>query len=155
MATTTRADLAFLLSQASHALATEMTAGLAGLGITPREHCVLSKALGAEHTQTELADLCQLDKTTMVVTMDGLERAGLAERRLSSTDRRARTIAVTEAGERVVAQSHAIIAAVYDDVLEALPASEREGLVAGLERLVGGRLAKPVQCDRPPRRRAP
>ena len=41
-----------------------------------------------------------LDKTTMVVTVDELERAGLAERQASSTDRRARIIKVTPAGRR-------------------------------------------------------
>ena len=96
-------DLAFLLAQASHALGTELTARLSELGITPRAYCVLSKALGGELTQTQVAEQCALDKTTMVVTLDALERDGLAERRPSSTDRRARIIAVTEAGERVVA----------------------------------------------------
>jgi MarR family transcriptional regulator for hemolysin len=35
---------------------------------------------------------------THVVTVDELEKAGLAERRPSSRDRRARVISVTEAG---------------------------------------------------------
>jgi hypothetical protein len=83
-------DLMFLLSQASHALETEMTAQLQALGISPRAHCVLTHALSGELTQSQVAERCALDKTTMVVTMDELERAGLAERRPSSTDRRAR-----------------------------------------------------------------
>src|SRR5262245_30344205 len=95
-------DLSFLLAQASHALATEMTAALAGLGIPPRAYCVLSTAMTGEFTQNQLAELCALDKTTMVVTIDALERAGLAERRVLGTDRRARVILVTEAGERAV-----------------------------------------------------
>ncbi|MEK8105286.1 MarR family winged helix-turn-helix transcriptional regulator [Micromonospora sp. M12] len=41
-----------------------------------------------------------MDKTTMVVTLDQLERAGLAERRPVPTDRRARLVAVTPAGRR-------------------------------------------------------
>src|SRR6266545_7631865 len=91
-------DLMFLLSQASHALETEMTAELHALGISPRAHCVLTHALRGELTQSQVADTCALDKTTMVVTMDELEKAGLAERRLSGTDRRARIIAVTKDG---------------------------------------------------------
>ena len=96
-------DLMFLLGQASHALETEMTAKLQALGVSPRAHCVLAHALRGELTQSQVAEQCALDKTTMVVTMDELERAGLAERRPSSSDRRARIIAVTEAGERIVA----------------------------------------------------
>ena len=57
----------------------------------------------------------------MVVTIDALERAGLVERRTSSTDRRARVIAVTEAGRRKVAEGEALVAAVQADVLSCLP----------------------------------
>jgi DNA-binding MarR family transcriptional regulator len=147
-------DLMLLLSQASHALTTEMTAGLAGVGISPRAHCVLTHALQGDLTQTRLAELCALDKTTMVVTLDELEKAGLAQRQPSSTDRRARLVAVTPAGQRKVDEAHAIVARIYADVLGSLPATERHALVDGLERLVGGggRLATPVQCDRPVRR---
>jgi MarR family transcriptional regulator for hemolysin len=148
-------DLAFLLAQASHALTTELTVRLAEVDITPRSHCVLSKALTGELTQIRLAEMCALDKTTMVVTLDALEKAGLAERRPSSTDRRARIVAVTEAGAQVVERADAIIGQVYDDVLSALPPGEREGFVAGLTRLAAGRLSTPMECQQPVRRRAP
>jgi MarR family transcriptional regulator, transcriptional regulator for hemolysin len=148
-------DLAFLLAQASHALATELTAGLASVGISPRGYCVLTRARTGELTQTQLAELCALDKTTMVVTIDELERAGLAERRLSGADRRARIIAVTAAGERAVVAAEGIVTGIYGDVLGSLPAGEREVFMSALARLVTGRLATPVQCERPVRRRAP
>ncbi len=148
-------DLLFLLAQASHALATELTVRLAEVDITPRSHCVLSKAMSGELTQTQVAELCALDKTTMVVTLDALERAGLAERRPSSSDRRARIIGVTEEGERVVAAADAIVALTYSDVLAALPERQREAFLESLDRLVRGRLAAPPECSKPPRRRAP
>jgi MarR family transcriptional regulator for hemolysin len=149
------ADLVFLLSQASHALATELTVRLEELGITPRSHCVLSKALAGEFTQSQVAEQCALDKTTMVVTLDALERAGLAERRPSSTDRRARIIGVTKEGERVAAAADAIVALTYSDVLAALPERQRDAFVDSLNRLVNGRLSTPPECAKPPRRRAP
>jgi DNA-binding MarR family transcriptional regulator len=148
-------DLCFLLSRASHALLTEQTAALSGLGISPRAHCVLSNAMAGGLTQTELAELCGLDKTTMVVTMDELERAGLAVRRPSSTDRRARIIAVTKAGERMVAKGKKIVSRIHEDVLASLPRGIRESFIEGLEQLVGDRLATPVHCDKPVRRRVP
>ena len=147
-------DLMFLLGQASHALETEMTAKLQALGVSPRAHCVLAHARSGELTQSQVAEQCALDKTTMVVTMDELERAGLAERRPSRTDRRARIIAVTKAGERKVAEADAIVARIYGEVLAALPAGRRDAFVAGLAQLVGGRLSTPVKCERPVRRRA-
>ena len=66
-------DLSFMLAHASHVLATRMTAAFAEIGITPREYCVLHHATTGELTQIELARLSDLDKTTMVVTLDELE----------------------------------------------------------------------------------
>ena len=106
--TRTVADMSYLLTHAGHVLATQMAAAMAELGITPRGYCVLFHALEAERTQIELAEISDLDKTTMVVTVDELEKAGLAERRQSSTDRRARIIAVTEEGRRTVAEGSKI-----------------------------------------------
>ena len=149
-------DLMLLLSQAQHALETELAAALATIGSTPRIQCVLVKAMGGEHTQSQLAEMANIDKTTMVVTMDVLERDGLAERRPSTTDRRARVVAVTGKGEGRAAAGEAIIAGIFDDVLGTLPAGHREVFVDSLERLVGegGRLSAPVPTDRPVRRRA-
>ena len=116
---------------------------------------LLSRALGGEFTQTQVAEQCALDKTTMVVTLDELEAAGLAERRPSPTDRRARVIVVTEAGRAKVREAHEIAARVHADVLSALPEDERGPFMDALAKLVGARLMTPVECARPPRRRMP
>jgi MarR family transcriptional regulator for hemolysin len=143
---TAQVDLMMLLNEASHALTTELAAGLAGIGITPREHCVLTKAAHGDMTQREIAAQAGIDKTTMVVTVDQLERAGLAQRQAAPTDRRARIVAITPEGRQVLARADAAVAGIYDDVLGALPAGERTGLVAALQRLVegDGRLSAPV-----------
>jgi MarR family transcriptional regulator for hemolysin len=146
--------LMFLLSWASHALATEHTVGLAELGITPRAHCVLYKAMAGDMTQTQVAEACGLDKTTMVVTMDRLEKDGLAKRRPSSADRRARIISVTEKGQDLIVRANEIVARIHEDVLAALPVELRKAFVEGLVRLVDGRLSTFVQCENPPQRRA-
>jgi MarR family transcriptional regulator, transcriptional regulator for hemolysin len=148
-------DLGWLLKQASYALSTEMVAALAPLKVSPRGFHVLAAALTGEHTQTELAQLVGLDKTTMVVTLDELEMAGLAKRLPSATDRRARVIAVTTAGEQKVVEGNEIMHRVQDEVLATLPAGERAGLLDALNRLVSDRLSEPVQCSPPVRRREP
>jgi MarR family transcriptional regulator, transcriptional regulator for hemolysin len=148
-------NLGWLLSQASYTLATELGAALEPLGISPRSYCVLATAMGGEHTQTELTRLVGMDKTTMVVTLDALEEAGLAERRPSASDRRTRVIAVTKQGEKTVAKARELIEAVQADVLAALPAAERKRFVTSLEGLVSDRLAEPVECGSAPRRREP
>jgi MarR family transcriptional regulator, transcriptional regulator for hemolysin len=148
-------NVAWLLSQANFALATEMTAALEGLGVSPRAFHVLKTAAGRDLTQVQLAEAVGLDKTTMVVTLDELEAAGLAKRRPSATDRRARVIEVTKAGERKLAQAGEIVERIQADVLEALPTGERKTFVAALARLVSDRLSRPVECAKPVRRRAP
>jgi MarR family transcriptional regulator, transcriptional regulator for hemolysin len=146
-------DLGWLLKQASYALSTEMVAALAPLKVSPRGFHVLSAARTGEHTQTELAQLVGLDKTTMVVTLDELEMAGLAKRLPSATDRRARIVAVTRAGEQKVVEGNEIMRRVQHEVLAALPAGERAGLLDALSRLVSDRLSEPVECSPPVRRR--
>ena len=148
-------NLCWLLSQTSHVLMTEMTAAFEDLGLTPRSHSVLMTAMEGELTQSEIAQQIGLDKTTMVVTVDELEAAGLAERRPSKTDRRARVIAVTRAGRAKAAEGRRVGEQVQQEILASLPAREREALVGGLSRLVAGRLATPVECQKAPRRRAP
>jgi MarR family transcriptional regulator, transcriptional regulator for hemolysin len=148
-------DLGFLLAQASHVLGTQLAAGLAETGVSPRHYCVMSHAMQGEFTQIRLAELCGLDKTTMVITIDELERGGFAERRPCSTDRRARIIVVTPAGEQKVADARTVVAGIYDDILASLPDNERDIFLNGLVTLVNGRLSTPAECDRAPRRRSP
>jgi MarR family transcriptional regulator, transcriptional regulator for hemolysin len=149
------ANLGWLLSRASYVLATEIAAGLEEYGVSPRGHCVLSTAMTGEHTQSELARMVGLDKTTMVVTVDELEKAGLAKRVPSSTDRRAHVIAVTKAGERKVAEGEEVVSRIQADVLSTLPARERKAFVESLSRLVGERLCEGAECAKPVRRREP
>lgn len=132
-----RGDLSFLFDKASQVLAGRMTAALAEVGLSVRGYCVLSKAAPGELTQGELAEIALLDKTTMVVTMDHLEQAGLARRTPSATDRRARIVQTTDEGRAVVAKARTIIDGVYADVLGHLPAEQRETLLDALVALVG------------------
>jgi len=145
-------DLCWLLWRASHALTTEMQAALEGLGISPRAFHVLNAALAGEHTQIELARIIGLDKTTMVVVLDELEQAGLAERRPSPTDRRARVVAVTRAGRRKLREGEEILGQVRADVLRSLPPKDRKVFVDSLNQLVCGRLSTPAECAQPVRR---
>jgi MarR family transcriptional regulator, transcriptional regulator for hemolysin len=148
-------DLGWLLATVSHSLTTELTAALEDVSVTPRGYCVLNTAMRGEYTQTALAQTVGLDKTTMVVTIDALERAGLVERRTSSTDRRARVIAVTEAGRAKVAEGEEIVARIQADVLSSLPPESREAFMVALRYLAAQRLCEPTPCDPPVRRRAP
>ena len=115
-----------------------MAAALAEVGMTARMHCVLVKALEEERTQIQIAELGDMDKTTMVVTVDALEKAGLAERRPSATDRRARIIAVTGAGAEMAERSQAIVDRVHTEAVASLPEALRPALLEALTLLAAG-----------------
>ncbi|MFE6282947.1 MarR family winged helix-turn-helix transcriptional regulator [Streptomyces sp. NPDC057877] len=148
----TEPDLSYLLDHTSHVLRTRMAAALAEIDLTPRMHCVLVHALEEERTQIQLAEIGDMDKTTMVSTVDALEKSGLAERRPSSKDRRARIIAVTEEGARVARASQDIVDRVHREALEELAPQERELFVGLMNRLATGRLGTPAEAPQGARR---
>ncbi|ETK30706.1 MarR family winged helix-turn-helix transcriptional regulator [Microbispora sp. ATCC PTA-5024] len=148
----TETDLSFLLDHTGHVLRTRLAAALAEIGLTTRMHCVLVHAIEEERTQIQLAELGDMDKTTMVVTVDALEKAGYAERRPSSVDRRARIIAVTDAGAEIARRSQEIVDGVHRAALGSLPEDEREVLVRALNRLAAGHLATPADGAQQARR---
>ncbi|MFC5137110.1 MarR family winged helix-turn-helix transcriptional regulator [Actinomycetospora rhizophila] len=143
-------DLSFLVDKASESLAARMTTALADLGLTARQYCVLDKASAGDRTQGQIAEDALLDKTTMVTTLDGLERAGLARRVPSPTDRRARIVETTAEGEALVEKAATVISALYDEVLGVLGA-DRDAVVGGLTRLVEGPLRGDGHDTRPRR----
>lgn len=133
----TERDLTGLLNMAGHALSNRLAAALADIDLTPRMQCVLVHAREEERTQIQLAALADLDKTTMVSTVDDLESRGLAERRASVTDRRARIIAVTEKGRLAAEEGQRIVDRVHAEALDALGLVDRSGFVEALDRLAG------------------
>jgi len=146
-------DLSMLLNQAGYALSNRLAAALEELGLSVRIYCVLAKAAEGDYTQRRLGELAWLDKTTMVVTLDEMERRGLAERRLSPADRRVRVVAITDEGREQLRRADAIVQGVYDEVLEDVTEAEHTAFVGMLERLVAGPLAEPFHMEKPARRR--
>ncbi len=147
-------NLNWLLTQAHYALASELARAFEPLGLTPRGHSVLGAAMTGAHTQKALADLVGLDKTTMVATLDELERAGLARRVASAADRRAHVVEVTPVGKRKVKAANAVATRVQAEVLGAIGDDAGGALLDTLGRLVRERLAEPSAC-KAVRRREP
>jgi MarR family transcriptional regulator for hemolysin len=128
-------DLCWLLTRASQLQRSGFEEALTTTDLTPRKHQVLATASDGRHTQTELARIVGLDKTTMMVTLDELERTGLAERRPLPGDRRARIVAVTAAGTRALRHADAAFAAANERVLSVLAEDERRVFLSALARL--------------------
>ncbi len=144
-------DVSRLLNEAGHTLTNRLAGALAEIDLTPRIQCVLIHALEEERTQIQLAALAGLDKTTMVSTVDELERRGLAERRASASDRRARIIGVTEKGRLAAEEGQRIVDRVHDEALAAFPAEARATFLTLLDALAADTAAPGPQPVRRPR----
>ncbi len=120
-------QLFFRLWRASH---TRVADAFESIGLTPALFALLN-VLGARDgaIQQELGSAMGVDPSTMVSLIDDLESAGLARRRPHPTDRRARAVAITPKGRRVLEQGRQLAAQVEDDVLGGLTGDERRQLL--------------------------
>jgi DNA-binding MarR family transcriptional regulator len=125
-------QLFFRLWRVTH---TRFAEALESLGLTTALFALLN-VLGAHEgaIQQEIGATMGIDPSTMVALIDQLEAAGLAKRRPRATDRRAREVALTPKGRRVLAQARKLAMGVEDDVLRGLSAAERRQLLALLRR---------------------
>jgi DNA-binding MarR family transcriptional regulator len=125
-------QLFFRLWRASH---TGVAAALGSLGLTPALFALLN-VIGAREgaIQQELGSAMGIDPSTMVSLIDQLEGAGLARRRPSPRDRRAREVTITPKGRRLLARGRKAAAEVEDEVLRGLSGDERDQLLGLLRR---------------------
>jgi DNA-binding MarR family transcriptional regulator len=86
-------------------------------------------------TQLALAQAMRYDKTRLIGLLDELEGDGLITRGVDPTDRRARIVTLTGAGEARRAAARADIRAMEDELLEDLDPAERTRLRDMLARL--------------------
>ena len=85
-----------------------------------------------------------IDRSTMVSLIDQLESTGLARRRPSARDRRAREIAITPKGRRLLQRARGMISRAENEVLAGLTAEERRDLVGLLRRALESAPAQPL-----------
>lgn len=139
-------QLFFRLWRASH---TRIANGLESIGLTPASFGVLN-VLGARKgaIQQEVGSAMGIDPSTMVSLIDQLEGAGLARRRPSATDRRAREIAITPKGRRLLERARRMVSDVEDELLAGLTAKERTQLLALLRRALDSAPAQPLWSSR-------
>jgi DNA-binding MarR family transcriptional regulator len=125
-------QLFFRLWRASH---TRIAAALGSIDLTPASFGLLNVLAAREGAnQQELGSAMGIDPSTMVSLIDQLEAAGLAKRRPHATDRRARAVALTAKGRRVLERARRMAMQVEDEVLHGLTAAERRELLTLLRR---------------------
>ena len=86
--------------------------------------------------QRRLAALINADRTNAVQIVDELEKAGLVDRRVSPTDRRARELWITEHGRALRKRLRPKAIASQARVLACLSASEQDVLIDLLARVI-------------------
>ena len=135
-------QLFFRLWRATHTRTAEV---LGSISLTPALFALLN-VIGAREgaIQQELGTALGIDRSTMVSLIDQLEGAGLARRRPSATDRRAREIAITPKGRRLLQRARGLLSQVEDEVLAGLTAAERRELLALLRRALDSAPAQPL-----------
>jgi MarR family transcriptional regulator, transcriptional regulator for hemolysin len=135
-------QLFFRLWRATHTRTAEL---LGSVGLTPALLALLNVIAAREGAiQQELGSALGIDRSTMVSLIDQLENAGLARRRPSATDRRAREIAITPKGRRLLQRARGLISQVEDEVLSGLTAEERDELLTLLRRALVSAPSQPL-----------
>lgn len=86
-------------------------------------------------TQAALAQLLDIEPITLVRLIDGLEQAGMVERRVNPRDRRCWMLYLTAAAAPVLERIRAVGEAVREEALAGLAPERRAALTADLGRL--------------------
>jgi len=120
------------------------------VGITPDQFTVLRTL--HEHdplelTQSDLAERMSSDPNTIASLLRRMEQQGLIERRANPEDRRAHSLALTEAGQRKYGQVRRRAVGLQKTILSALPESSREPFLAQLE-LIGNACRQAAEVGR-------
>ncbi|WP_299565556.1 MarR family transcriptional regulator [uncultured Sulfitobacter sp.] len=90
-----------------------------------------------EVTQVELAQCLGIEAATLVRLLDGLEGAGLIERRPSTKDRRAKTLHLTEAATPLIVRMKEISGASRAEILEGISRHDLRIATTVLNRIAG------------------
>ena len=123
------ARTSYLLGRAAARVQAMGERDLEPLGITPREYSVL--AVLAERSplsQTQVAEILGLDRTTILKLGSSLERKRLVVRERDVSDARAYAVALTPAGDRLRAEAFELLLACEGRFLAPLKHGEREQL---------------------------
>lgn len=111
----------------------------AGLDLTPVQFAALD-AVSAEPgmDQATLAARIAYDRATIGGVVDRLAAKGLLHRAVSRADRRARVLALTEAGAALLAAARPRVLALQADILGPLDPAEGAALLALVRKALGG-----------------
>ena len=110
---------------------------LAALGIDGRELGILfAVADGEPRSQQEIAARLDVDRTTMVAMLDGLESKGIVTRRPHPDDRRRNVVVMTDDGSRLLTRAREVSDKVERRFFASLSTTEARTFRAALSAVV-------------------
>lgn len=118
--------IGFLISDVSRLMRTAFDRRVRGLGLTRSQWLVfnrLHRRPGA--TQSELAEMLEVEKATAGRMVDRMEKKGWVVRRADATDRRVNRLHLTDDAKLIQVQLGEIAEGTVDDALSLLSADER------------------------------
>jgi DNA-binding MarR family transcriptional regulator len=130
--------IGYLLSDAARLMRTVFDRRVRELGLTRSQWLLLSRLHrrpGA--SQTELADMLEIEKASAGRMVDRMERNGWVVRRPDPADRRINRIHLTPEAEKIHAQMWVIAQATVDDAVAGMDLRERAELTRLLAQMKG------------------
>jgi MarR family transcriptional regulator for hemolysin len=119
-----------------------------GIALTPaRARVLISLHFHAPLSQQELASRIDVEPSTLVGTLDVMEREGLARREPNPSDRRAHLVTTTEKGEALIPSLFGLWDVVEGDLVAALDEEERSRLQQSLARIMERLWAEGDSCS--------
>lgn len=131
-----RACTAFLLARVGIAIKLAAIEEFEREGFSLYQYSVLAVlGEGSKETQATIADALKLDRGQLVGVLDGLEEAGLVERRRDQSDRRRHTVSLTPVGKKQLVKMRTIVKRIEDSFLAPLDDTARTALHDALLRV--------------------
>ncbi len=118
--------IGYVLSDVARLMRTVFDRRVREIGLTRGQWLVLSRLYRrAGASQSELAEMLELDRASAGRMLDRMEKGGWLERRADPEDRRINRLYLTAGARRVHAEMWQIAEATVDDALATLSATER------------------------------
>jgi DNA-binding MarR family transcriptional regulator len=129
--------LAFLLSQVGIYASRRFAQRIAALDLQPPLFRVLNVVDAAEgQSQQAIGEAIQAPASRMVAIVDELERRGLIQRRPHPSDRRIRTLYLTDEGRELLARGRKIAMEHEQELTRGMNLDDRKHLIALLQKIV-------------------
>jgi DNA-binding MarR family transcriptional regulator len=131
-------SIGFLLQRAHGAVRARLISVLEGSGLHLGHVAILGMLVKEDGlTQRELSLRTGIEKSSMVLFIDHLEREGWIERKAYPGDRRAHAIAITRRGAERLSVLGPTLTAAENDALKRLSASDKARLREYLQVIIG------------------